>query len=341
LITELLERTTGDIVHVRPIARKCEQVHGDDRLLSFMLDSRPPARVGLLSDGLDSLCGAHGALNSGSDRFAFISILTNPSRKNRIKQIQTELHNLVGERAAFHVVDLHLRRPPRFQERTQRSRTVLSVIAGLTAATGLGSKEIEIYENGFGLLNPPVPNMQMQHESSQVLNPAHRDAWMEVSRRLLGSVDIVYPNRWRTKGEMCERLPEDVRQQIRLTSSCDAPSRTESVPNCGTCGSCIIRRVSLASAGLSHYDVPYRYYRPTHRAYDPIDVLPYHASLLLQSITEPDPWPALVRLQPTIGASVDNEADSVARLHAITATVDLIRRQVAEILGWEGLNEAA
>ena len=340
-LSELLEWTTGDVVHVVPSKRDNRQIHSDDRSQPFMLQSQIPNGVGLMSDGLDSLCGVCNVLDNCTDNYAFLSVLTNPGRNYRIQHIQSQLRSQFGDRLAFHEVDLHLKKPPKYQEQTQRSRTILAIVAGLTVAAGYGSCDLDIYENGFGLLNPPVPNVQVPHESSQVLNPAHRHLWYAVARDLLGDISIKYVKRWSTKSEMCLQLPEYAQPLISHTSSCDSPSRTSAVIDCGTCGSCVLRRIAITTANLTQHDVPYREYRPKHRAYDAATVLRYHAGKLLEAVNELDPWPALVRLQPTIGPSVSSEKDSTARTHAVDSTLDLIRRQARDILSWGNMRNAA
>lgn len=340
-LSELLEWTTGDIVQIVPTKRDQHQIHSDDRSQSFKLQPQSPRGVGLMSDGLDSLCGVCNVLDHFPDNYAFLSVITNPGRNYRIQRIQSQLRSQFSDRVAFHEVDLHLRKAPKYQEQTQRSRTVLAIAAGLTVAAGYGSRDLDIYENGFGLLNPPVPNVQVPHESSQVLNPAHQNLWRAVARDLLGDISINYASRWSIKSEMCLQLPAYARTLISDTSSCDSPSRTSGVIDCGTCGSCVLRKIAITTANLNQYDVQYREYRPKGRAYDPETVLRYHAEKLLAALSEPDPWPALVRLQPTIGLSVSSEKDSTARAHAVDSTLDLIRRQARDILSWGNMRNAA
>lgn len=340
LVSDMLQATTGDIVHVVPQQRRQQHMHSDDRHLFFSLQSEAPPGIGLLSDGLDSLCGAWSAAKTSSNRYAFLSVLTNPSRMNRIHRVRSSLRSSFGGRIAFHEVDLRLHKPPRYQEQTQRSRTVLALVSGLTVAAGYGSRELDIYENGFGLLNPPAPGLQVPHESSQVLNPAHKSHWSVLARRFLGDVSLNYRNRWYTKGEMCSSAPFSARDLIRCTSSCDSPSRVDPILDCGTCGSCILRKVALATANLTDYDIKYREHYPRRRAFDAATVLPYHARKLLQALDDIDPWPALISLQPTIGPSIDAD-NQINRAPAIDATLSLIRRQALEIVRWESLQNAA
>jgi len=60
-----------------------------------------------------------------------------------------------------------------------------------------------------------------------------------------------------TKGELCSSLQEpQLRSLIVLAISCDGfPQRVLGKPQCGLCPSCLLRRQSLYSAGLSEFDM--------------------------------------------------------------------------------------
>ena len=330
-LEELLASCMGDDVVLHLRHRKDGATHADARAQAFALEPPAPVAVGLLSDGLDSLCGAAHALSSDPGRFAFVSVLTNSRRKRRVADIRTNLKHVFGDRIEYRDLDVHIKGAPPKQERTQRSRTLLAVTAGITVAAGYGASQVEVYENGMGILNLPVPGLQMPHESSQVLHPRNLDLWRRAVEPLLGSIRVAYPNRWLTKTQLCQRLPATLRNSIRATSSCDSPQRRDAHADCGVCGSCTMRRIALQGAGLASHDLVYSSAPPAPSDFAASDVFPYHVDLLARALASKDPWPELVRLQPTLSSSVQGFDDPTERAHAVDATIQLLRRHVADV----------
>ena len=331
LVEQLFYQTTGDKVILLPQERQAGETHADSRTQVFQLEHPERPSVALLSDGLDSLCGALQALEERDGTIAFVSLITNPARQARINTIRAWIEQNYRGRVAFHQVGFHLLRPPKAQEQTQRFRTILAIAAGLTVCSAYGAEALTISENGIGILNLPVPNFQTQHESSQVLHPSNLELWQLVSSRTSGGARIDYPNRFRTKAEMCIRLPARARELIKVTSSCDSPQRIDNISDCGVCGSCQIRQVALRTAGLSSYDKAYLQEPRFSMRFEPRQILRYHARVLEECMRGGD-WASLARLQPTLATSVDMPTAS-ERAHVISTTLDLLRRHTAEVLG--------
>lgn len=328
-VSELIWRSTGDRVTIRPTPRPDDWIRGD-AYPHLALEPAVPTGVVLLSDGLDSLCGALDAIKAPSENVAFVSVITNSNRESRIRHIRRYLKAAHGERAIFHRVRLNLIDPPSKQERTQRSRTMLAIAAGLTTCAAYGSSSVSVSENGMGILNLPAPGIQARHESSQVLHPHNQELWAHVSRRLLNGATVLYPNRYRTKAEMIQAIAPAARYLIKRTSSCDAPQRRDREADCGVCGSCVFRRLSLRAAGFSQCDKQYTKQPPRDKLYDPLAVLRRHAAHLQNAIARPDPWAALVELQPTLRDSI-TAVERTDRDHSIAATIELIRHHVEEM----------
>jgi len=331
VLEELIVNSMGDDVTLNLRHRNAGIVHSDARAQGFALESPRPTTVGLLSDGLDSLCGAGASLAREPGAHAFVTVLTNSRRKHRISRLRTALQSVFGDRIAYCGLDVYLADGPRKQERTQRSRTLLAIAAGLTAAAAYRASQLEIYENGVGILNLPVPLLQMTHESSQVLHPRNLPLWSRITEQLLAPIGIVYPNRWYTKTQLCERLPSALHPAIAATSSCDAPQRRDAHADCGVCGSCMMRRLALQGAGLAHNDATYTLLPPQLPEFAASDVFPYHAALLAKALATPDPWPALLQLQPTLVPLVRDISDPAERAHTISDTIALLRRYVADV----------
>jgi hypothetical protein len=326
----LIQQSTGDNVSLRPYARPLNGHHVDARSQWFELEYPQTTSVLLLSDGLDSLCGAIDAASVPGGKIAFVSLISNSRKHPRIYAVVEHLRAIHGQRIAFHPIPLYLEEAPRDQEITQRTRTMLAISAGLTVAAAYGASSAAVSENGMGILNLPVPSLQMRHESSQVLHPANLRLWARISERLLGGATVEYPNRYRTKAQMVAALPESARRLIKITSSCDAPQRKDEHADCGVCGSDIIRKLALYEAGLSHYDRKYTSQPPKPRLYDPLDLLRLQATRMKRAIEAQDPWAALVRLQPTLRTAIE-ATDREERQQSIAATIALLRRHVAEV----------
>jgi 7-cyano-7-deazaguanine synthase in queuosine biosynthesis len=337
LLEELIWRSTGDVVTIVPTLRKVSEIHADSRAAHFVLQYEQPTTVVMLSEGLDSLCGAFHAARTTKERIAFVSIVTNSRKQARFDDIIRGLKRELGSPLRslhFHDAQWHLEDAPRRQERTQRARTLLAIATGLTAACAYESPFVQISENGMGILNIPNPNLQSRHESSQVLHPSNLELWKKVSKLMLGGAVIVYPNRFRTKAEMCMEIPASARYLIRETSSCDAPQRVDAPADCGVCGSCLYRKMSLGVNGFLRHDTSYSSEPPAIRGIDPADVLALQAQEFARCLSSSEhflhQWNALIDAFPTLESSITGKtADE--RTHEILDTVSLIKTHVSEV----------
>lgn len=328
-IEELIWRSTGDTVKLVPFERPSLCFHRDSNL-RFALESPVPVSVTLLSDGLDSLCGAYAALKHPVERPAFVSISTNSRKANRLNRIVANLKSLHGDRPLFHRIPMNLEKAPRKAERTQRSRTMLAITAGLTVAAAYDSRIMRISENGMGILNLPIPWLQGPHESSQVLHPSNLSLWESISAMLLNGAIVEYPNRFKTKAQMLRELPPEAYVSIEDTSSCDAPQRLrgDRHDSCGVCGSCAVRRLSLEAAGLLRYDTRYASIPPRRRSYEARRLLDDQRERLNEALAQSDPWLALIKAQPTLENIVSS---GTGARQTVLSTIELIRAHVAEL----------
>lgn len=340
---QLIHQSTGDDVELEFTNRPSHQRHRDTHRVPFALEQARPTAVVLLSDGLDSYCGAVAQLAARlQERLCFVSLSTNTRKEARINDVRSHLQRMRPENVTFCRSFFHLNDPPRAsaQERSQRSRTMLAIAAGFVVSAAYDSLDVIVSENGLGILNLPVPHLQMDHYSSQVLHPANVPLWSEVAASLWGSkAGLVYPNRFRTKAEMCASLPVAAHPAIRFTTSCDAP-RHDVDDACGTCGSCLVRRRALELPGLSALDGKYSASASTGRLpyVDAFDVQSYHARELQRRLEAMDPWSALVEYQPTLGTSV---TDTETTAHLRYETMQLLQRHVTEVFEFEQLQRAS
>lgn len=336
-VEDLCARATGDEVSIELVERQAA-VHFDYASVPFALRDDLQPVVSLFSCGLDSLCGVARIMTETAGTHLLVSIVSNPNKTARFDAIKGDLDRYFGE---GRVETLRLgsfldrsNHKSRRQEKTQRFRTPLAIAAGLTAAAMVGSKVLNIHENGIGLMNLPVPSVQLTHESSQALFPADAKRWSLVSDALLDGVVIDYPNRFRTKGEMLKELPAALEATIRRTTSCDAPPRISGLADCGLCGSCIFRRLALYAANLSEHDTRYSWTEPS----DNIDreaALKHHARLLQQWLLAAEPWKELCLHQPTLLKLHDETTESEKRHAIMQATIDLLSRHCDQALSWK------
>ena len=110
---------------------------------------------------------------------------------------------------------------------------------------------------------------------------------------------IENPFIYKTKAEMVKVLAE--KEDIDLiykTVSCDSKHRQKGLPNqCGFCTSCLLRRQSIAAAGLQDHT---KYAITRGKIIKPKDGIPFNAMQLqisqLSEILRTDkPWPQLVK----------------------------------------------
>lgn len=343
LLSEWFEALTGDAVEISTIQSGTAIADHHRRQRNFEFENGVDV-VGLLSEGLDSLCGSDAA-RGRNVRIALASVITNPTRSN---QISAMLAGIGDPR--HYSLRTNLCRKRIVRERSQRSRTVLALVTGMTVAHIVGAHRVECYENGFGMLNLPVPDLQYGAMSSQVLSPRHLPLWDRVARAMFGrTIMLDYPNRLLTKAEMVSGLSHEAQWLVAKTSSCDRLQRIKGggVLHCGTCCSCRYRQLAIASSGSSMPDVPYAH-RNVGTGPDAELVLRYRARLLAEALYGDDPWGALVRLQPELatvtlsddGRDAVGESAEARRRRLCDGTVELLRRHVAEVQSWQAVRAA-
>ena len=336
LLEQLIWQSTGDIVAILPVPRPKSDVHVDVRATRFVLEHEQPVSVIMLSEGLDSLCGAFQAARSKQELLAFVSIVTNSRKRARLNELLRGLKEALASTSdlRFHHAHWHLEDSPSRQERTQRARTMLAIATGLTVACSYGTKRVIVSENGMGILNLPNPLLQTLHESSQVLHPSNLSLWEQVSKQMLNGATIAYPNRFYTKAQMCLDIPDGARRLIGKTSSCDAPPRINAQADCGLCGSCQYRRSSLAISDLLLFDTDYAFPQSASAAFDPLD-LQFRQAVHLRRCLEGSSdmwkqWDALTEHFPTLQSSIIGHGVG-ERTSEIQDTIMLIERHVSEM----------
>ena len=142
-------------------------------------------------------------------------------------------------------------------ERSQRSRAFMHITLGAISALQAGTNELYMYENGFGALNLPFDATQLGIETSKAANPVFHRAVEKFIHEVGGKpFRIVNPFLFLTKAQALRHAHAgEFGAHLAKTFSCDRfPDWREDRPQCGTCASCILRRVSLEAAGLAVFD---------------------------------------------------------------------------------------
>lgn len=213
------------------------------------------ASVGLFSGGLDSLAGAARFLASSTSPLVLLGVRSSYLIGSDQRLLARRLRDLWPERVHFLRVPLRLQRAGD-GEQTQRVRAFVYLTLGAIVATTAGIQSLVVFENGVGAFNPRVAEFQVGSQANRSTHPTTLRGFSDLMHELDMPVDVLLPHRLETKGEHIARMPEAARPLISLTASCDSyPLRRPGATHCGTrCGSCILRRQALLSAGLADFD---------------------------------------------------------------------------------------
>lgn len=223
----------------------------------------------LFSGGLDSLVGAIDLLALGKR-----AVLIGHYGGGTTSKFQKEVYEALC--AEYPDAALALRfqvLPPELQradgdaepEDTQRSRSFLFFALGLAVADALESElPLFIPENGLISLNVPMTGARSGSASTRTTHPYYVKCYRELLDRIGLKHPLVLPYRFMTKAEMLKGSanPSLLKRVTPLSISCAHPDqrRREGLTpgaHCGHCYPCLIRRATVATAGLpdAQYDL--------------------------------------------------------------------------------------
>lgn len=198
------------------------------------------------SDGLDSR--AVGALMEEKHGDTLV-------RMRLGKKKQDQPVNRSGRKQPFWVVPYKVSSgDERFRESTARSRGFKFAILSGVAAYLAKANTVIVSESGQGALGPALVPVGHAHEDYRN-HPLFTSKMTTFFRALLGH-EIIYdfPRLWFTKGETVAAYATFGRDDWKATRSCWQDNRYASVDghwrHCGICAACMLRRMSLHSAGL-------------------------------------------------------------------------------------------
>jgi 7-cyano-7-deazaguanine synthase in queuosine biosynthesis len=212
-----------------------------------------PEAVALFSGGLDSLGGAIDQLEAGRHL-----LLVSHHDYGQLASIQQNLARaLAAHYGPERVQHLNLRvQFPEAPELTLRSRSLLYLALGLTAAAAFGPvMPLLLPENGWVSLNPPLTLNRLGTCTTRTTHPY----FLEQITRLWRDAGIHHPltNPYQhlTKGELLAqcRNRELLEKLARQSSSCARPVasrwRRRAGGECGYCYPCLMRRAALHRLG--------------------------------------------------------------------------------------------
>jgi 7-cyano-7-deazaguanine synthase in queuosine biosynthesis len=216
--------------------------------------------VALFSGGLDSFAGTAAHLQAHPEQLLVLVSGFSNARQRKQQRKQVDILTRGRQRQLMHVpVSYSLHHcDESTEENTQRTRGFLFLTLGSVIAIAAGMDRLLVFENGVGALNLHHDWTQLDTMSSRPVHPVTL-SFISALACLIAErpFHIQNPFLYSTKAEML-RLPgvKQLGPWLRDTFSCDSfPLRNQpEVGQCGRCTSCLLRRLSLTSAGLRKFD---------------------------------------------------------------------------------------
>lgn len=238
-------------------------VTGDDWAVAFEPDiaDRPTSaptwygsEVALLSGGLDSYCGA---LIGGTTDRLFLSHSDASVIKHSQRNAAAHVPGFDRDR---HVQVRLVAKKPFNREPSRRSRSILFMALAVALADAAGAASVEVPENGFTSLNPPLAANRGGVLTTRSTHPMTFALTEAVLADLGLDIELRNPYEWHTKGELVVAAVDHVgadrvRQGLPNTLSCAKSNlilkNSGFGRNCGLDYACIVRRAGVQAAGLT------------------------------------------------------------------------------------------
>jgi hypothetical protein len=240
-LREALEYLTGDSWEIVFYGRRHEE--SQPQQFSFEIPSNAQAVIPF-SNGLDSRAVA--GLMQRSMKEGLVRV--------RLSLRLQESEGLKNQRFAFTNVPYKVGGDS--VESSARSRGFkFALISGIAAVLS-GAKQVIVPESGQGALGPSLVPVGQTYDDYR----SHPSFTRKMERFLKAlfdaNVEFVFPQLWHTKGETLRRFIEECGDSSWMgTRSCWQQSRQVGVNGkrrqCGICAACMLRRMSVHSAGAS------------------------------------------------------------------------------------------
>lgn len=219
--------------------------------------------VALHSGGMDSFLGLVGAINRAeADAVLAVSVISHPRVRTLTHAVVDSIQSvsghqvpvLIGLQSGLHHVALSKSFADR--ESSQRTRILPCLAVGVAVAAMTGSDELQVTENGIGAFNlryTPGHNGAMMNRA---MHPQTLHRFARIASEVIGrSICIVNDGLFQTKGQLLtERMGDQFKDALQKTASCERIPWSLADEPCGTCSSCLLRRMSLRAAGLRSID---------------------------------------------------------------------------------------
>ena len=301
------------------------------------------AWTSLFSGGLDSLAGALNWLKRADGTGLLVSGQT---------------HSRIATGQELQVSELRVRFPSRIEhvgvgygfpdkqrhrlegfESTQRTRAFVHTALGSVAALMAGNAQLFLFENGFGAFNLPCDSAQFGSQNSRGTHPVFLSRMAALVTAVFSRPFIIAnPFTFSTKAQMLSA--ESVRSFAPLLNksfSCDRfPNYKHPEHQCGSCPSCLIRRLSFHAAELPDdskgYSTDIFSPRRSLREAELISVskLIVQADSLARCLRSQEPWLALCAKWPDL-LRTEFELDLPGFRES---TIQLLRQHVDEWLAF-------
>lgn len=267
-LANLLQFFTDDVWRLNFVRRRAPGRPSETQNYLFPNPLPKPLGVALFSGGLDSFCGAVQEMSEfPRHSFAFVSGVTNSRQRFAQREQIKAISRKVGRQVCHVTVPFGLKWRGESsrgsgEEVSQRTRGFLFLTLGAVTAIAAGESELSIFENGIGAINLPYDASQVGAFNSRAVHPLALLRMGEFLTMLRGKAFVFQsPFLFQTKGEMCcHPAVKSLSAYIPRTFSCDGfPVHARKKPQCGSCTSCLLRRLSLQSAGLSKFDPSHEY----------------------------------------------------------------------------------
>lgn len=313
-LRETLRHITDDEWDFEFVPRRA----GRDSRQAYLFATPPskPVRAALYSGGLDSFSGAARQSAELSDHsFVFVSGASNARQKVTQREQIGAIVRRFGREVRHVTVPFGIRWRGRshegVEESSQRTRGFLFPTIGAVTALTAGGGELYIYENGIGAINLPYDATQLGTSNSRASHPITLLRMSDFAGLLTGKpFAFINPFLFETKGEMC-RHPSvrALAPHIPATFSCDGfPVQVRNKPQCGTCTSCLLRRLSLEAAGLSSFDPPDKYLcdlsdratRASQRQLQNLKAMEWQYQKIRQRLAAKGPWQSMITEFPEL-----------------------------------------
>jgi hypothetical protein len=319
----------------------------------YLLDFMPkkPAKVMLFSGGLDSFAGAAKQMEDADHFHVLVSGWTH----SRMKVGQEDQSNLLlkGREGNGHRVAVRYGLEDKASEKlesSQRTRGIVHAVLGAITALQVETDTLHIYENGIGALNLPFDETQSGWQVSRAVHPQTVLLIERLIRQISGQhFRVRMPFFFQTKAESLS--DSDVRRfahGIPLTFSCDRfPNYYARKRQCGTCSSCILRRLSLESAGLAQYDPPEDYAFdvesvaeiPKRSAAFVLDKFDAQAERFSKAIQCENPWRELTRCSPELREAENSLIEAgIPQMTVHQKLIRLLNQHSTEWMKFSGRN---